>query len=80
MGLGFEDVSENPAEKLHQLGTCGGQRDEILHVAPLVTIQGGAELEQDKAFPADEADFEIAAVFPGVEILPEPGGKARGIE
>ncbi len=49
----------------------GVQTAEVLHVALLVAVKGGAEFKQDQALAADKADFEGLAVFPGAEFLPE---------
>lgn len=68
----FVDVLEHPAEEIHQFAAGGVQAGEILHVAPLVAVEGGAEFEQDQALAANEADFEILSIFPGDEFLPEP--------
>lgn len=80
MGGGFVNVAEHPAEEFLDFGAGGLEAGEILNIAPLVAIQGGAEFEQDQALAAGEADFKIAAVFAGIEFLPEPRGKCGEIE
>jgi hypothetical protein len=80
MGGGFVDVPQHPAEEFFDFGAGGLEAGEVLDVAPLVAIQSGAEFEQDESLAADEADFEILAVFAGVEFLPEPRGQKREIE
>lgn len=80
MGGGIVNVAEHPVEELLHFGAGGAEAGEVLDVASLIAIQGGAEFEQDQALAADEADFEIPTILAGVEFLPEPGRKRGEIE
>lgn len=76
----FVNVAQHPTQEFFGLEASGAEAGEVLDVATLVAIQGGAEFEQDQALAADEADFEIPAVFAGIEFLPEPRWKRGEIE
>ena len=80
MGGGAEKVFENPIEGFPGFGSGGLEIQEVFDIAALVAVESGAELEQDESGPADEANLEVLAVFPGVEILPEAGRKKREVE
>lgn len=80
VGGGFVDVGEHPMEEFLHFGTGGIEAGKVFDVAPLVAIQSSAEFEHDQALAADEADIEMAAVFTGVEFLPEPRGNCGEIQ
>lgn len=75
-----EKVLEDPTDGLLGFGGGGFGLREVLDVASLIAVEGRTEFEQDESWSADEADFEVFAVFKGVDVLPEAGGKQGDIE